>query len=134
MMNHILTIIKAVFSAIMSAISYFFGGFDGLIVALLFCIVSDFITGIMAAIYEKTLNSQTGYRGIMKKVVILIIVALAVEISNITKTDSIRDLVICFYIANEGISILENASRMDVPFLSKFKYILEQFKEDNTCN
>ena len=127
-MNNILTVIKMIFSAIMSALSYLFGGFDGLLIALLFCIVADYITGVLAAIYERKLNSQTGFRGIIKKVVILIIVALAVEISAVTGTDSIRDLVICFYIANEGISILENAGRMDVPFLSKLKDLLEQLK------
>ena len=128
-MNNILTVIKMIFSAIMSSLSYLFGGFDGLLIALLFCIVADYITGVLAAIYEKKLNSQTGFRGIIKKVVILIIVALAVEISAVTGAESIRDLVICFYIANEGISILENAGRMDVPFLSKLKDLLEQLKD-----
>ena len=117
-----------IFSAIMSTLSYLFDEFDGLLIALLFCIVADYITGVLAAIYEKKLNSQTGFRGIIKKVVILIIVALAVEISAVTGTESIRDLVICFYIANEGISILENAGRMDVPFLSKLKDLLGQLK------
>lgn len=128
-MNDILTIIKVVFSAIMTALSYLFGGFDGLLIALLFCIVADYITGVLAAIYERKLNSQVGFKGIIKKVVILIIVALSVEISAITGADSIRDLVICFYIANEGISLLENAGRMDVPFLSKLKDLLEQLKD-----
>ena len=128
-MNDILTIIKVVFSAIMTALSYLFGGFDGLLIALIFCIVADYITGVLAAIYEKKLNSQVGFKGIIKKVVILIIVALSVEISAITGADSIRDLVICFYIANEGISLLENAGRMDVPFLSKLKDLLEQLKD-----
>lgn len=128
-MNNILTVIKMIFSAIMSALSYLFGGFDGLLMALLFCIVADYITGVLAAVYERKLNSQTGFRGIIKKVVILIVVALAVEISNVTGAESIRDLVISFYIANEGISILENAGRMEVPFLSKLKDLLEQLKE-----
>lgn len=128
-MNNVLTVIKMIFSAIMSALSYLFGGFDGLLIALLFCIVADYITGVLAALYEKKLNSQVGFKGIIKKVVILIIVALSVEISTITGADSIRDLVICFYIANEGISILENAGRMDVPFLSKLKELLEQLKD-----
>lgn len=128
-MNNVLTVIKMSFSAIMSALSYLLGGFDGLLIALLFCIVADYITGVLAALYEKKLNSQIGFRGIIKKVVILIIVALSVEISTITGANSIRDLVICFYIANEGISILENAGRMDVPFLSKLKELLEQLKD-----
>lgn len=128
-MNNVLTVIKMSFSALMSALSYLLGGFDGLLIALLFCIVADYITGVLAALYEKKLNSQIGFRGIIKKVVILIIVALSVEISAITGANSIRDLVICFYIANEGISILENAGRMDVPFLSKLKELLEQLKD-----
>ena len=130
-MNNILTVIKIMFSAIMSALSYLFGGFDGLLIALLFCIVADYITGVLAAIYEKKLNSQTGFRGIIKKVVILIIVALAVEISAVTGADSIRDLVICFYIANEGISIIENYASLNLPLPKKLLETFKKLKEEN---
>ena len=128
-MGNGLTWIKCVFGALSAFISYIFGGVDVLLSALLFCIVADYITGILAAIYNKTLNSEVGYKGIIKKVGILIIVALANVISNATGADAIRALVIGFYIANEGISILENAGRMNIPYLKKLRIVLEQLKK-----
>ena len=98
---------------------------------LLFCIIADYISGIMAALYLGKLNSKVGFKGIVKKIAILLVVALAVEIGRVTGATMIRDRVIGFYIANEGISILENVGRMDVPYLSKLKDILEQLKEDD---
>lgn len=133
-MGNGLTWIKCVFGALSAFISYIFGGVDVLLSALLFCIVADYITGILAAIYNKTLNSEVGYKGIIKKVGILIIVALANVISNATGADAIRALVIGFYIANEGISILENAGRMNIPYLKKLRIVLEQLKNNTDDN
>lgn len=101
-----------------------------LFTALLVCVVLDYLTGVFAAIYEKRLNSEVGFRGILKKVVILLIVALAHMIENAAGVSGIRDLVIGFYIANEGISILENAGRMNVPVARKLTKVLEQLKEE----
>lgn len=126
-----LNIIKGIIGTILASIGYFFGGFDIMMQVLLFCIIADYISGIMAALYLGKLNSKVGFKGIVKKIAILLVVALAVEIGRVTGADMIRGLTIGFYIANEGISILENVGRMDVPYLSKLKDILEQLKDDS---
>lgn len=125
-----LNVIKGVLGAAFTGVAYLFGGFDIMMQVLLFCIVADYISGIMAALYLGKLNSKVGFKGIVKKIAILLVVALAVEIGRVTGADMIRGLTIGFYIANEGISILENVGRMDVPYLSKLKDILEQLKDE----
>lgn len=130
-MENILVWIKMVFGAIAGLASYVFGGLDMLLMALLICIAIDYVTGVLAALYEKCLNSETGFRGILKKVVILLVVALAYTVGHVMGMDTARDFVIGFYIANEGISILENAGRMNVPVAKQFTKVLEQLKEQS---
>lgn len=99
-----------------------------LFVALLWCVLIDYITGICTAIYQKRLNSETGFKGILKKFVILCIVALAHELAVVVGVPELRDLVVGFYIANEGISILENAGKMNIPVAKGLSEFLEQLK------
>ena len=129
-MKWILMGIKSAAGTVITFISYLFGGFDVMFQVLVFCIVADYITGLMAAFYLGKLNSKVGFKGILKKIAILMVVALAVEIGRVTGMEAVRGLIMGFYIANEGISILENVGRMDVPYLSKLKDILEQIKDD----
>lgn len=129
-MDNFLTWIKVVFGALMSLLSYLFGGLDMLLGALLVCIATDYITGVFAAVYEKRLNSETGFRGILKKVVMLCVVVLAHMLENAANLSGVRDLVVGFYIANEGISILENAGRMQVPVAKNLFDLLEQLKQN----
>ncbi len=128
----IITGIKALCGVATSIISYIFGGIDVLMSVLLFCIVVDYITGIMSAVYEKEVNSERGFKGILKKIAILSVVALAYQIGRATGATAIRDCVIGFYIANEGISILENCGRMELPVFSGLKDILEQLRHKDT--
>ncbi len=121
--------IKMVFCTLTGLFSWVYGGLDALLTVLLVCITLDYVTGIFAALYTKTLNSQVGFRGILKKVVILLLVALGSLVGKIAGQDSIRDIVIGFYIANEGISILENAGRMEIPICKGIVKFLEQLKE-----
>ncbi len=118
-------------AAISGFICYMFGGCDLLLSVLLACIVIDYISGIIAAFFEKKLNSTVGFRGIAKKFLILCIVVVAHLAGQATGINEIRSLVIGFYIANEGISILENAGKMGVPLPKKLVEILEQLKEEN---
>ena len=76
-MDNIITWVKLVAGVITGLLSYLFGGLDMLFTALLVCMAVDYITGVLAALYEKRLNSEVGFRGILKKVVILLIVVLA---------------------------------------------------------
>ena len=127
-MDNIITWIKLVAGAIAGLLSYLFGGLDMLFTALLVCIAVDYITGVLAALYEKRLNSEIGFRGILKKVMILLIVILAQMIGTAAGIEEVRDLVVGFYIANEGISVLENAGRMNVPVCKGLAKYLEQLK------
>jgi toxin secretion/phage lysis holin len=122
--------IKAMGACVVSVITYLYGGLDKLFYILLACIIADYITGICAAVKDKKLSSRTGFLGILKKVCILIVVSTGVLIGQAAGIDEIRSLVMGFYIANEGISILENAGRLGVPFPQKLMDALEQLKED----
>lgn len=128
-MENIITGIKFACGVIAAVLSNIFGGIDALFTALLICVVVDYITGIMAAIYEKKLNSEVGFRGILKKIAILCIVVLAHELEVVVGVGGIRDLAVGFYIANEGISILENSAKMNVPVARNLAGILEQLKD-----
>lgn len=131
MINNLSNWTKLFFATVITLLSQIFGGFDILFKTLIFCMIADYITGILCAIYEKKLNSKTGFKGIIKKTVILIITALAATAGRIADFNGLRDMVIGFYIANESLSILENAAKMDVPVVNKLKNILEQLKNKN---
>jgi toxin secretion/phage lysis holin len=120
--------IKAALSICVGCMANIFGGFDMLLKTLLFCMLFDYISGIICAIYQKKLNSKTGFKGILKKMGILSVVSLAAATSKIADAEGIRNIVIAFYIANEGISILENVAKMDIPITQRLKNILEQLK------
>lgn len=111
---------------------YFLGGWDIALQTLLIVIGLDYLTGVCKAIYNKKLNSTISFKGIVKKIGYLIIVAVAVELDNITgNTGAIRTLVIYFFVANEGISILENWGSMGLPLPKKIFDVLEQLKTEN---
>ena len=111
---------------------YFLGGWDIALQTLLIVIGLDYLTGVCKAIYNKKLNSTISFKGIVKKIGYLIIVAVSVELDNITgNTGAIRTLVIYFFVANEGISILENWGSMGLPLPQKIFDVLEQLKTEN---
>lgn len=117
---------------------YVFGGWDVMIKALLALVVLDYATGVLKGIYTKTLSSEIGFKGLIRKIVIFIVVATAVIIQAVVG-DSIplRDIVIMFFICNEGISLLENASEF-VPIPNSLKNTLLQLRDkeddDNGTN
>ena len=104
------------------------GGFDGLLNALVIFMVVDYITGFMCAIIEKKLSSEVGFRGIFKKIMILVMVGIghAIDSYVIGTGEAVRTMVLVFYLSNEGISLLENAARIGLPLPEKLKQILSQ--------
>lgn len=120
------------FCAFLGAVlGYVFGDWDGFILALIVFIVIDYITGVICAVCSKKLSSEIGFRGILKKIFILLMVGVANILDGVTGLGGvIRSAVIFFYLANEGISILENAANIGLPVPDKIKNILEQLKED----
>ena len=116
-------------SVVLTTFVYLVGGIDVAMKSLLIVIVIDYITGVMSAIYNKKLNSTIGLKGILKKFSYLIIVSLSVILDRIVgNTGTIRTLVIYFFVANDGISIVENIGKMGVPLPKKLTEVLEQLQ------
>ncbi|BFL48171.1 holin family protein [Lactonifactor longoviformis] len=132
-MREVTNTMQYVFAAMGGALGAVMGGFDGFLYALIVFVVVDYVTGVMVGILNKELSSQTGFRGIFKKVVIFSLVAVAhiIDTHVIGNGSVLRTAVIFFYLSNEGISILENAVEIGLPVPEKLKNVLEQLKEGN---
>ncbi|WP_302360367.1 holin family protein [uncultured Megasphaera sp.] len=117
----------AAVSCVGSICSYFLG-WSALIEALIVAMAIDYITGILAAYINPNmqLNSQRGFRGICKKLVILLLVALAHKLDQVTGQPAIQALVVWFFLGNEGLSIIENAAKAGLPIPDKLRDTLEQ--------
>ena len=128
------------FSAIGGCLGYFLGGMDGMLIALIVFVALDYITGVMCAIADRKLSSEVGFKGIFKKVLIFMLVGVAniVDVHVVGSGSALRGAVICFYLSNEGVSLMENASHLGLPVPEKLKDILEQLHnrsdKDNTTN
>ena len=122
--------IKGIMAAICTALGFVFGDMDGLMIALIALIVLDYISGVIAAVAEKKLSSAVGAKGIAKKVFMLLIVAVAniVDINVIGEGHVLKSVTAAFYVANECISLIENAGRLGVPVPKKLLDVLEQLK------
>lgn len=122
------------YSAWIGCMIYLTGGKDEVITGLLLFMLFDYITGLFKGYRKKNLNSKIATYGILKKVVIMIIVAMSNRIDIIfhltDKALNCRFVVVCFYLGSEGLSILENAVLIGVPVPSKLKKILEQCKNE----
>ena len=114
-------------------IGWFLGGMDGLIYALIAFVAIDYLTGVMCAIDDCTLSSEVGFRGICRKMLIFLLVAIGhiIDSTVIQSGSTLRTAVIFFYLSNEGISILENAGHLGLPIPKKLKAILEQLDEED---
>lgn len=130
-MKNFIEAVQYAFAALGGAVGAVMGGFDGFLYALIVFVVVDYLTGIMAAILNKRLSSEVGFHGIFKKVVIFALVAVGhiVDTHVIQNGSVIRTAVIFFYLSNEGISILENASLIGLPVPQKLKDMLEQLRD-----
>ena len=128
--------IQIIFAAIGGWLGWFLGGFDGLLYALIVFVVVDYITGVMCAIADKNLSSSVGFKGICRKVLIFTLVSIAhiIDANVIGDGSVLRTAVIFFYLSNEGVSLLENASHLGLPIPEKMKDILEQLhnRAENT--
>ena len=128
-------IINFITSTLLTTVVYFLGGLDIALKTLLVFMLLDYITGVCKAIANKKVNSIIGVKGIIKKIGYLIVVALSVQLDNITgSTGALRTLVIYFFVANEGISVLENWGSIGLPLPKKIMETLEQLKKENGGN
>lgn len=122
--------VKSILAAICAMFGFVFGDLNGLMIALIALIVLDYISGVLAAVVEKKLSSEVGAKGIAKKIFMLLIVAVAniVDINVIGEGHVLKSVTVVFYIANECISLIENAGRLGVPVPKKLLDVLEQLK------
>ena len=120
--------IQIAITALGGWLGYFLGGLDGLLVALLVFVALDYVTGVMCAISDHKLSSAVGFRGICRKMVILMLVGIGhiLDVHVVGTGSALRTAVICFYLSNEGISLLENASHLGLPVPDRLKAVLEQ--------
>ena len=128
-MNNIITGIKVAFALIGGWITAVLGGWDTALQVLVLFVVLDYITGLIAAWYEKRLDSRVGFKGIAKKILLFVPVAVGYWLDVLIGQEILRSLAIWFYLANEGLSMLENLGRCGVPILAPLKDALEQLKK-----
>lgn len=109
--------------------SFLFGGWSAGLQTLLVFVAIDYLTGVVAAGKEGQLSSNVGMKGIAKKVMIFFVVAVAHQVDLLLGDGHVfRDAAATFYIANEAISILENAGRIGVPIPEKIHQAIETLK------
>jgi len=109
-------------------LGWYLGGMDGVLYALIVFVIVDYVTGILSAVHDKTLSSKVGAQGIFRKVVIFLLVGIAHMVDTyVLGHDSVlRTTVIFFYLTNEGVSILENATNLGLPVPTRLKDVLEK--------
>ncbi|MGX2958058.1 phage holin family protein [Peribacillus sp. JNUCC 23] len=108
---------------------YLFGGWEALINTLLVFVAIDYLSGLIASAVEGKLSSKIGFRGIAKKVMIFAIVAVAHLIDRVIgENDLVRDAAIYFYMANELLSIIENAGRTGLIVPEQIKGMVQVLK------
>lgn len=115
------------------AVSAAFGGWDNSLEILVFLMGADYLTGlIVAGVFHRsnksksgTLESRAGLKGLLRKFAMLVIVCVANAVDILMGTAFIRDAVVIGFVANEGLSILENAALMGVPIPDALKNSLE---------
>ena len=130
--------IQMAIAAVGGWLGYFIGGVDGLMTALIVFVSLDYLTGVMCAVVDKKLSSEVGFRGIFKKVLIFMLVGVAniLDVNVVGTGSALRSAVICFYLSNEGVSMIENAAHLGLPIPEKLKDILAQLhgREDKAID
>ena len=108
------------------------GDLTGALIALLVFMVIDYITGVLVAITRHRVNSEVGAMGIVKKACMLLVVIIGnvIDVYVLRSAGVCKNIVIFFYLSNEGISICENYNKLGLPFPEKLKKVLEQLTRD----
>lgn len=132
-MSKIQIIIDSIAGAVGAVLGFMYGEVTGLFWASIAFMALDYITGVVVAIIEKRLSSEVGFRGLAKKFLILVFVAVGhiADTYILGGTPAAMSAVMLFYMANEGISIIENAAALGLPVPKKLKDIMVQLKKES---
>lgn len=141
-MNGLKTTICTGIGVVGSTVASAFGGWDAAMITLVCMMVVDYLTGVLVAgVFHNSpktesgaLESKAGWKGLCRKGVTLLIVLVAARLDIILGTGFIRDAVIIGYIANETISIIENAGLMGVPIPEAIKKAIEVLQQKGENN
>ena len=124
------TIINDIVSVILTTLIYLLGGLDIALISFLLMMTFDYLTGVLSALYNKRLSSKVGFQGIIKKFGTILVVAMSIVIDRLLgESNLIRTLVLYYFVANDGISIVENLAEMNIKLPKKLLEALEQIKE-----
>ena len=109
------------------------GGWDVMLYTILLFAILDYLTGILKAVYKKELSSAIGFKGIVKKIMVFVVIAVAYNVQRMTgDTIPLREIVIVFFICNEALSVLENAAEfINIP--QQLKDVLLQLRDKNAA-
>lgn len=140
MMEHVVPIKNVVLAALATAGTFIangLGGWDAALMVLIYFMAADYLTGfLVAAVFKRSpksaagaLESRAGFKGLVRKGVVLLFVFLAALLDKLAGADYIRTAVCLFFIGNEGLSILENTALMGVPYPAFIKNALEAMKD-----
>lgn len=126
----VITVIKVAISTVLTTLVYLLGGWDIAMQSLLIMIVLDYLTGMGKSYVSGTLNSNRGLKGIIKKLGLLVLVAVAQVVDTLLNMAGVvRTFIIYYIVANEGLSILENLGKMGIIVPQFLIDKLEQLKE-----
>lgn len=124
-------LLRMIVAGLAAVLTYAFGGADGWLLGLIVLVIADYISGVIAAYINNELNSKRGFAGILKKLLLFCLVAVATIIDERTSADGVvRSAAIGFIMANEGLSVLENAARCGIRLPKRLMTALEQLKGD----
>ena len=130
-MDNLLNYSKGVVAIVGTALTWLFGAWDTALMVLVCFMVLDYCTGVIRAFINKEVSSDIGLKGIARKAVILIVLIVAVLLDRLLNTGTwvFRTVVCYFYIANEGISLLENCAGLGLPVPESIQNALVQLKD-----
>ena len=136
--NILISIVGIIGSAIASAL----GGWTTGLTTLVIFMAIDYVTGlIVAGVFHKstktetgTLESRAGFKGLCRKGAMLLVVLVAYRLDLAVGTAYIKDAVIIAFMANEAISIIENAGLMGVPMNDTLKNAIDVLQKKGSGN
>lgn len=122
----------AALASIGTFLTFIFGDWDVALQCLVVAVALDYVSGVIKAFVKKELSSKIGVKGLVKKVGVFVVVALSVLLDKVTgSTGAIRTLVIYYFVANEGLSIVENLAETGIPIPDVIKKALKNLKSES---